>query len=199
MDNVSVANAAFDKLGVKAITALTDDSKQAIAVNRAFARLRDLELTLNTWRFSVARASLAALADAPAFGFTRQFQLPADFLRLISAGDYAPGLDTSYLRGGLDAEDYTIEGRNILTNLAAPLKVRYVRRVESAAEWDPGFAEVLACRIAMELGPGLTESNTRVEKAMKDYQIALVAARRANALQLPAQVVADDTWLTVRR
>lgn len=198
MDNVSIANAGLDKLGVKAIVSFSDDTKQARLCNREFDRLRDLELTLNTWRFSCARASLPALAEAPAFGYDRQFQLPDDFLRLISAGDYAPGWERYEFEERIDAQEYTIEGRQILTDYAAPLKIRYVKRVTDPTEFDSGFIEVLACRIAMELGPSLTDSNPRIEKAMQDYQLALRAAKRANFVQLPPHQIPDDSWLRSR-
>ncbi len=198
MDAVGIVNAALDKLGVEPIGALTDDVKQARAANRVFDRLRDLELTLHTWRFSVARTTLPALSTAPAFGYARAFQVPADFLRLLWCGDYAPGVDLTEVRSSMDSQDWTIEGRNILTNYAAPLKVVYVRKVTTVGEFSPEFAECLAGRIAVELSGPLTDSNPRREQAMADYQMALRMAKRANAIQLPPQPLADDSWLLAR-
>lgn len=198
MDAVAIVNRGFDKLGVESITGFSDQSKQGRWANRNYEALRDLELSLRTWRFSVARVSLAALATAPAFGYARQFQLPADFLRLISAGDTAPGVDLSEIRTALDAADYEIEGGLLVTNLGAPLKVRYVRKVTDTSTFPPYFVEALAARIAVEAGPSLTDSNSRTEKAMADYQLAVRTAVRANAVQQPPQPLADDSWLVAR-
>lgn len=198
MDAVSIVNAALDKLGVEPVASLTDPVKQARNANRMYARIRDLELTLHTWRFSVARASLAASATAPVHGYARAFPVPSDFLRLLVAGDMAPGVDLTEIRTSFDSADYTVEGRSILTNYASPLKIVYVRRVTSEAEWSPEFVECFASKLAIELAPSLTDSNPRTEKAMADYQMALRAARKANAIQLPPQPLPDDSWLIAR-
>lgn len=198
MDAVAIVNRGLDKIGVEPIVALTDSTKQGRWANRNYAALRDLELTLHTWRFSVARTTLAAEATAPAFGYARQFPLPADFLRLISAGDIAPGIDLTEVRQSLDGQDYSIEGTKILTSLSAPLQIRYVRKVTNTEEFPPYFAEVLACRIAVEAAPSLTDSNPRTEKAMVDYDMAVRTARRANAIQQPPMPLADDSWVVAR-
>lgn len=198
MDAVAIVNRGFDKIGVEPIVAFTDTTKQGRWANRNYDALRDLELTLNTWRFAVARTSLAALAAAPAFGYARQFQLPADFLRLISAGDIAPGVDLTEVRQSLDGQDYSIEGGVIVTSLSSPLKIRYVRKVTDTGQFPPYFAEVLACRVAVEAAPSLTDSNPRTEKAMADYELAIRAARRANAIQQPPMPLADDSWIVAR-
>jgi hypothetical protein len=198
VDAVSIVNAALDKLGTDPIVSLSDDVKQARNASRMYGRVRDLELTLHTWRFSVARTTLAALNDAPAFGYARAFQLPTDFLRLLWCGDYAPGIDLSEIRTGMDSPDWTIEGRQILSNHPSPLKLVYVRRVTNETEFSPEFTECFVSRLAVELSASLTDSNPRVERAQADYQLGLRAARRANAIQLPPQPLADDSWLIAR-
>lgn len=199
LSDVSLANSALSKIGGGKIMALTDNTPQGILVNARFAAVRDAELTRNVWRFSVRRTSLAALSTAPSFGYLYQYQLPTDCLRLIVAGQEAPGLDTQEFRSDVDNLDYTIEGRNILTNLASPLYIRYVTQVTDPTLFDNSFAEAFASRLAYELATALSDSSSRKEAAWTDYQFALRDARRVNALQQPPQHLADDSWLASRQ
>lgn len=198
ISDVAIANRALQKLGAGSITSFTDGSTQAREVTICYEILRDAELRRRKWRFSLARVELPELADAPTFGYDAAFQLPGDCLKVISVGDYAPGLDLSELRASLDDADYAIEGRTILTNLGAPLRVRYVRRVEDPAQFDAAFVESFACRLAAEMAEALTQSNTKREAAWGEYRIAIREAVQAAAIESPPQSVSDDSWLISR-
>jgi len=199
VSDVSIANGALSRIGAGRITAFTDDTAAGREVNARYAYVRDAELTRHRWRFSLARASLAASATAPTFGFTYAYELPADCLRLVSAGEAAPGVNLSELRDALDAQDYVLEGRRILTDYAAPLKIRYIRQVTDPTQFDAAFVEALSARLAYELATALADSTSRKEVAWGDYQAALREAIRSNALQVPADPLPDDSWLMARR
>lgn len=55
---VDIGNRALQHLGAKRMTALTDLSKNAQAVNFCYDKLRKAELRRNNWRFSIRRAPL---------------------------------------------------------------------------------------------------------------------------------------------
>lgn len=194
---VDICNRALTKLGAQRILSLSDDLKPARECNSAFDIVRDAELRNHTWSFSKTRASLAALAAAPAWGFSRQFQLPNDCLRVVRVGEYYPGpvLD-DYVNS--NTADYAIEGRRILTDYDAPLKILYIARVTDATQYDSAFIEALACRLAMELAEPLTQSNTKRELAQSEYRSALLDAVRANAIELPPEQTQDDAWNLAR-
>lgn len=199
LSDVGIANSALSKIGAGAIIALTDDTPAGRAVLARYAAVRDAELTRHVWRFSIKRTSLAALSSTPVFGYTYEYQLPDDCLRVLVAGQSSPGLDTSEYRDGTDTLDYTIEGRKILTEYGAPLYLRYVYRAEDPTQFDNAFAETFAARLAYELVTALSDSTSRKEMAWADYQSALRDAVRSNALQQPAQSLPDDSWIAVRR
>jgi hypothetical protein len=194
---IDVANRALTKLGSARITSLADDSKQARSVNSCFYQLLDAELRQNRWSFSIKRASLAALADAPSFGFTYQYALPTDFLRLDMIADVYP---STYLDNYIYSElcDYAIEGNVILTNYASPLKIRYGARIMEPGSWDPLFREALAARIAAEICEDLTQSNEKRNLAWQEYKNALSAAKRVNAIERPSQALPDDQLIISR-
>lgn len=196
---VSICNGALIKLGADTILALTDNNNRARTMNARYESVRDAELRRRRWRFSISRASLAALSAAPVSGnYAKQFQLPSDCLRILNVGDVQPGADLSDYRNMHDSAYYSLEGRKILTNMAAPLTLRYVAKITDASLFDPAFAEALSARLAWENCERITQSNTKRELAMSDYKTAIKEAIAANALEVPPQPSSDDTWVMAR-
>lgn len=199
MSEVAICNAALLKLGADRITALTENNNRARAMNERYAAVRDAELDRRRWKFSIQRTSLPALAAAPdGDDYARQFELPNDYIRLIEGGDIFDVADLSDYRGSSSAQLYSVEGRRILTNLAAPLAIRYIAQITDTALMVPSFKEALSSRLADECCERLTESDSKRQLAMADYRRAIREAARARALEAPAQYVGDDTWIAAR-
>lgn len=194
---VDIANRALGKLGAATIIDLNEDDPKAVAINVAFATVRQAELRRRRWRFSLERHSLPALADAPPFGFQRQFQLPAGCLRVIQIGEFDLGPNLSDYRAA-PTELWSIEGRRILTNLGAPLKVRTIQDVPDTTQWDAAFVEAFAARLAYECCERITQSDSKKQLAWSDYREAIREAVRANALEVATSEATDDTWVMAR-
>lgn len=194
---IQVANRALTKLGSARITSLSDDVKAARSISSCFDDLRDDELRTSRWQFAMKRTTLAALSDAPTFGYQYQYALPSDFLRLDMINDEFPAaVMDNYI--GAEALDYTIEGNMILTDIAAPLKLRYISRIEDPNQWDVNFREMLASRIAMEICEDLTQSDTKKQSAANDYKRAKSNAIRMGAIEKPPTVPPDNSWIISR-
>lgn len=194
---IQIANRALTKLGAARIISLGDDNKQSRAVLSCFDDLRDDELRSHRWSFAMRRTSLAADSEAPAFGFTYAYTLPADFLRLDLVNDEFPAVVMdNYI--GVETNDYTIEGNKILANMAAPLKLRYIARIEDPNQMDVNFREALSCRIAAELAEDLTQSNQKRELAWNEYKQAVSRAIRTNAIEKPPMMQGDNQWIMSR-
>jgi hypothetical protein len=185
---VEIANRALLRVGATRITSLEEASANARAVNALFTTVRDAELRSHVWNFAIKRARLAADATAPAFGPANAFPLPSDFLRLLP-----PDKDTHY-----NDLDWRVEGRRILTDAAAPLDIRYIYRVTDPNEMDALFREAFSMRLARELCEPLTQSNTKIQLIATDYEVAIRAARKADAFEEVAIEPPEDTWLSVR-
>lgn len=194
---VEIANRALTKLGAARIISFGDDNKQARSVNSMFNVVRDAELRAHLWSFTIKRDALAALSSTPSWGFEFEYQLPADCLRIIEINDIYPGPNMDDYRNK-STQAYVIEGRKILTNDAAPLKIRYSSRVEDTSQWDATFVEAFACRLAAEMCEDLTQSNTKKELLLNDYGMAIRMAIRANAIELPPKDLPDDSWAMSR-
>jgi hypothetical protein len=80
-----------------------------------------------------------------------------------------------------DTADWTVEGRSLLTNQTPPLRLRYIAQMPDASTWDPAFAEVLACRIALEVQPELAPLRSEAS-----LQAAYKQASRSPSAQAPS-------------
>lgn len=129
---------------------MDEDTRERRAITRCYTMLRDRELRAHSWNFSIKRAVLAPSSVAPAFEFAKAFPLPSDCLRPLP-----PARDV----------DWTIEYHNgskhILTNEGTVIYLRYVSRVTDETQFDPLFADMLACKIAWHCCEEITQSNQK--------------------------------------
>jgi hypothetical protein len=113
---VDICNGALNQLGATTILSLTEDSKNARLLNARYTQVRDSLFRNHPWNCLQKRLALAADTDTPAWGFSSQFTLPTDCLRLLRILDYD--------------SDHKVEGRKILTD-ASSMKILYISRVEA--------------------------------------------------------------------
>lgn len=194
---VDVANRALTKLGAARITALSDANKQARAVDSMFDIVRDALLRSHVWSFAVKRATLDVSETTPDWGYAYQYDLPADYLRLVQVNDTYLGPSLADFRNDATA-DYMLEGNVIMTDIADTLKIRYIFQETDTTAWDSTFVEAMACRLAAELAEDLTQSNTKRDAAWKEYDMAIRTAIRSGAVEQQAQEMPDDAWMLSR-
>lgn len=195
--STSIVNEALVLLGEARILSLDDNSKPAREAKAIYDQTRDAVLAAYNWSFAKKRLSIPALAEAPAFGYSLKYQLPGDCLRLVYVGDYYVGADLTDYRGS-DTSEFTVEGRTILANWSAPLNIIYIHRNENPNEYSAPFTQAFAARLAIKLAETLTQSNTKKESVINDFNMAISQAIRSNAIELPPQKLADDEWILSR-
>jgi hypothetical protein len=183
VSTVDICNRALQKLGHTKITSLDDDVKAARESQRAYALVRDAVFRDHPWNCLLRRASLAALSEAPAWGFAYQYQLPVDCLRVVEVEA---------------ACDWRVEGRRVLSDAGAPLNILYIRQEDDPEQYDLLLVEALAGRLAAELAEALTQSNTKKEMGERAYLETLAQARRADAQESAAQRLFRSSWLESR-
>lgn len=194
---VEVVNASMTLLGEDHITSLEDDVKAAREAKAIYEIQRDALLGEYNWSFAKTRAQLPALATAPPFQYQLKYQMPSDCLRLIMVGDYYAGLDLTDYRSS-PTEIFTIEEREILTDMSAPLNIIYIKRATDPSKWNSVFTAAMAARMAAKLAESLTQSKSKREAAEAEETKQIKRAIRSNAIELPPQKLADDEWLMSR-
>lgn len=120
---VSICSNALLTLGAQPINSLDEDSDRARLASNLFEPVRDYVLRRHPWNCAVKRVALAPLADAPAFDWNYQYNLPSDFMRALSVGER-----------GAEAE-FKIESGKLLCN-ENPALLRYIWRNTAPATWD---------------------------------------------------------------
>ena len=190
----TIANRALQLLGYQAITSLTDGSRGAKAMNRAYGPVLESELRKNYWNFAIARAQLAASATAPPFGRSYYYPLPPDFLDLappdqiygITGGGTVAGnqvLSGAPIISGSPMVDWAIRGNMIATNQNPPLNLRYVSSNVTESQFDPCFAEAFSAALAVNTCEELTQSTSKLVAAAKAYDDAIELAMKRNAFE----------------
>lgn len=193
----SIVNHALDLLGETSIDDISDTTEPAEKLLAAWDDTRDAALRARWWRFSIERDSLAADSATPEWGFTKQYQLAGNVVRVIQVDQYYNMADTSDFVN-MDTSPYRIEGDMILTDIAAPLKVRWIVNDKDVGRYDACFARVLACDLADRISTRVTGSENIKARIKAERTDALKEAVRANALEQPPTSRGDSSWLASR-
>ena len=159
---VDICNGALNQLGATTILSLTEDSKNARLCNSRFTQVRDALFRTRPWNCLQKRTSLAKEVTAPSWGFTSQFVLPADCLRLLYIIDYD--------------SNYKVEGRKILSNTST-MKILYIARITDPNEYDELLRETLSASLGADIAYGVTSSNPVAQNMYTLFQDKLRDAR----------------------
>lgn len=163
---IGIVVSALLELGEEPVVSLDQDAERARVMRELYAAERDGLLEEHPWNFATHRATLARLAEAPAFGPAHAFQLPADCLTVLEV---------------LPAEAaHQVEGGRLLTD-SGEAAVRYVRRVADANAMPPTFRAALAARLAAKAARKLTGSSTEKERLENLYRDRLRTAKGRDA------------------
>jgi hypothetical protein len=175
-----IANLALNLLGEAPIISLTEDVKGARVMNLLFDISRDAVLRLHPWNFAIRRVVLAQKVQAPAFGFSKCFALPSDYLRLVRLND--------------GKEPYQIEADGLVSNVDQA-RLRYVARITDTARFDALFVMALAAFLAVEGAIPITNSQSLKEQAAAEFQLKLQEARSVDGMENFPEVFTADAFL----
>jgi hypothetical protein len=171
--DVEVANLALDMVKEAPITSMDDNRAAAKWMKRNFIPARNFMLNKQSWKFAMKRDELAEDATAPAFEWTRRYKKPADCFRVL------PLRFEGKLNGRL--VPHQVEGDYILTNAAAPLRVRYIKTIDNVAEWPAHFVEAMATMLAFRISSYLTGKMAMAEALKQEYATAMQVALSMDA------------------
>lgn len=191
LSQTEIVNLALTRLGQDRVISIDDDNESARVIRSLWDFTRDAVLASYPWKFAIKRTSLPALSAAPAYGWGRQFTVPEECLRLVQVGD-----DYVFYTGLL--ETFQLEGGVILTNEAAPLRLRYVQRVATVGLWPVLFGRVVALQLAIDACEKLTSSAAKQGVLNEAYAVAVAQARKQSAIERPPQRADNSDWLNAR-
>jgi len=181
----SIANAALVLLGERTINSLEESSKTARLLKERFDEVRDEELRRHPWNFATKRASLAADATAPLWGFDNAFTMPVDCLRVLELDNPA-------------RYPYRIEGRKIITDIGAPLNVEYTSQVTDPMQMDVMFRQSFAAALAADVAEAVTGSTTKVAAMIDIRDKKWKASRTPDGQEHSPRRIEASEWLDSR-
>lgn len=171
--DTEICNLALAHLGEARITSREENSAAGRACDLHYLAVRDEVLRAHRWNFAQARVKLSALTAPPAFGWSYQYELPPDCLRVleVNGSEYGDAL----------SDEYIVEGRRLLTD-AAELRLVYIKQVEHVNVFDALFVDALALKLAIKLSETLRGTTQRTGELLQAYErITAPLARRVDA------------------
>ena len=179
-----ICSKALGLLGEKPITDLDQTTNpNAVRCAQLYAVTRDALLSEYAWGFATRRVMLEMDATVPAFGFSYQFVLPADKLRVQKAHD--------------KSIKYVLEGDRLLTD-ASEVGIVYTRRIEEPGYFDALFTDCLSARMARELAMPILKKLSAVQVAEGLYKDLISSAKRVDAMQDYDEPESESSWLSAR-
>lgn len=178
LSKVQIANNALAYLSETSIQSFNDDlDEKARVIRSVFDAVAMEVIRSHRWSCCMRRAELSRLAERPEqtreFGYSFQYQLPSDCLRLCDING-EPWSDKT--------EFFDLNGRQIQTNASSVL-IRYVALEEDTAQWDVLLAEAVAIKLAMRISRRITKDGASGEQLYQLYKSRLAEAQHMDAME----------------
>ena len=179
---VDISNTALSHIGDEAeVISISppDETVQARHCGRFYPIARNQLLEMHTWSFATVRVSLAEVAAGAPSEWAYAYALPAKYLRALSV---LPPESTDDTRG----EDFIVEsgadGSGVLYTNVQAATLRYIRLVEDATKFTPGFVVALGRLLASYLAGPIIKGTTGEQVSQQQLKIFLIELASAKAL-----------------
>lgn len=190
---LDIYNLALLRIKESPLVSVETRSRQAQACEFSYSVQRPALLRAHRWPFALRRSVLAASTDAPEFGWKYKFLLPNDFVTIVAASPVAFKEITE-----VDFTAYRVEDGHLLSD-STPMYIMYVRDEKNTERFDPLFVNVLSYFMASDLALALAADSSLSEQMRAVGEQMLLRARRANAIEQPAEVVRFESRLIAER
>ncbi len=183
---LAMCSRALLKIGASTIASFDEGTAEAEVAANLYPSTRDALVSAYPWSFATGQAVLPRLSAIPVADYANAFQLPADFLRALSAGSGPRGSGVAYRI----AEDrlHADEGSVTLT---------YIFRPTDEA-LPPFFQAALIGRLAAEFVIPLTENTGRAQLLFELAEREFRTARLIDSQQDLPPALADFPLIAAR-
>lgn len=186
LSSIALCARALVRLGGKPINSFNDGSIEAEIAESIYTPTRDALLSAYPWSFATQQTVLNTLLASPLADYDYAYQLPNDFLRVISAGTDQNG----------QGINYRIYQRALHTNLQNVVLTYVFRPAE--ADCPAFFDQALIAQLAAELCIPITESTSRAQLLFQLAEGETKKAKQIDAQQDTPKAINDFTLIDVR-
>lgn len=176
---LDICNLALDDLKqrpIKSIDTPVSDTEYICARN--YDNTRREALFAHPWKFAIKRIQLTPNPNTvPLFGYAYAYDLPNDYIRMISVGDDYYGNLT---------HEREIENNQILSSAddavfdGTTIDVRYMQDVTDVTKFSPGFVTYLRLLLAIRMSNKFSTSAVIKKGIMDDFEEVQTAAKAVN-------------------
>jgi len=193
-----ICNLALDDLKQAPVNSITTPKTTTEYVcQRHYDAVRRECLFAHPWKFAITRILLTPnTSTKPPFGYAYAYDLPTDYIRLVTVGD-------DYI-GDLRTE-YEIESNQLLA-VAGDLTfdgttkyVRYMRDVVDVTKFSPGFVTYLRLKLAIRMSNKFSITQAIKQTLKDDFKDAETEARAVNGQERKPKRIQFSRTLTKRR
>jgi hypothetical protein len=186
----SIIDRALQLLGYSQIASSQQvGNRGAKSMKRAYTPVKLAELQKNYWHFSIVRALLPASLTPPVHTKRNAYPLPGDFIMLAPEDQYG-----SYPT----ANDWIVEGGQIISDDNGPLPIRYVSSNVLESQFDALFAEGLSAALAIACGEELTNSQSKIDRATALYIEQIQEAKKRGSILTQKARLPVSSWISAR-
>ncbi|WP_137972000.1 hypothetical protein [Pseudomonas sp. F(2018)] len=184
---VSICSNALLMLGAQTINSFNDAANldRAKLCANLYPTVRNDLLRSHPWNCAIKRMLLAPDSTPPAFGYSQQFQLPTDCLRVLE------------VTAGGQQIDYLLEGRQIQADTTS-LELRYVFLNTDENSWDESLVNLATLAMAARIAYAVTQSASMEQTRTQEFQMALRVAKAVDGQEEPPQTLGDERLLSAR-
>ncbi|MFO1145637.1 MAG: hypothetical protein U1E33_03340 [Rhodospirillales bacterium] len=186
LSQIDLCSRALLKVGARTITSFEEGTAEAEVAASLYPTVRDATLSAHPWNFATAQMNLSKLATPPIADFANAFQIPADCIRVLSAG-------TSGRSQGIT---YKIVQRCVFTDVDEVV-LTYVARPDER-DFPAFFDMALIAQLAAEFCIPLTDSTSRWETLQRLAEAQLRRAKLIDAQEDTPPAVEDFSLLEGR-
>jgi len=180
---VDICNRSIIKADGNLITALSQDSEEAINCTVLYPQLLDEVLRAHFWNFAIDQATLNQAVDAPLFGFAYKYLLPADYIRIYRMKESRAA--------------YKIKSGYLHTDLSS-VDIEYVRRETDTTKFDAMFVTAMTLRLGSELAYPIAGSAERAQQLLNEYTQFIKLAKRSDGQEGTPDSLTADAYVDSR-
>lgn len=178
---VQLISNALILLGDEPINSLTDSGAGAKAGSNLYESSYFAILSSHRWKFATKKVKLARLTASPLNEYKYQFQLPTDYINII----------TTYPRS-----DYRLLEDKLYSD-SKEIEIDYIYKVNEA-NFPAYFIKAFEYYLAMQLVIPVTEDYNKMDIMNKMYGIESRKARYSDSQSSPSVPILDDPYIRVR-
>lgn len=193
---VEICNLSLDTLKQAPATDISSPTTNIETIcARHYDQTRREVIRKHPWNFAIKRASLTKDATAPTFGYSQAYNLPSDYIRLVTIGD--DSIDN--LRDRYEIENGQILGSDLDTATADTINIRYLYDVTDVSKFDSLFIKTLYLQLAINMGSKFSVSAALIKAVKEELSQTAPWAMAVDGQERTPKRIQNSRLLNARR